>query len=89
MKSEDVSNTSTVVEGLSTTTPSTQQAKGAFVDQFENDMDLDFFNKNKAQKIKLNKGEKRALKFAMKAGEEIGQEVDLKAFLAERIKQSK
>lgn len=44
------------------------------------DFDKDFFKKG-SLKIKLNKGEKRALKFAMKRGVDVNEIEDLKHFL--------
>ena len=40
-------------------------------------------------KVKLNKGEKRELKFALKAGVNINEVGDLKSFLGQRMKQVK
>lgn len=49
--------------------------------QAEDDFDAEFFGR-KMPKIKLNKGEKRALKFALKSGVNINEVGDLRAFLA-------
>ena len=54
--------------------------KGFEIDREENELDNDFFNKNYA-KIKLNKGEKRALKLALKGGENLNEVEDLKTYL--------
>ena len=48
--------------------------------QAEDDFDKEFFGK-KIPKVKLNKGEKRQLKFAMKQGVNINEVGDLKSFL--------
>jgi len=53
----------------------------------EDDFDNQFFGK-KQKKFKLNKGEKRALKFAVKKGANIDEVDDLKSFLGSKIKQS-
>jgi len=50
------------------------------------DFDKQFFQ-NSSGKIKLNKGEKRALKFAIKRGLDVNQVDDLKQFLAMEMKQ--
>lgn len=52
------------------------------------DFDKQFFQNN-GGKIKLNKGEKRALKFALKRGLDVNQVEDLRQFLAMEMKQSK
>jgi len=54
----------------------------------ENDFDAHFFNKN-LQKMKLNKGEKRQLKFALAAGVNLNEVGDVKTFLGMQMKQSK
>lgn len=54
----------------------------------EDDFDAEFFGR-KVPKVKLNKGEKRQLKFAMKSGVDVNQIEDLKSFLGEQMKQSK
>lgn len=54
----------------------------------EQDFDAQFFGK-KIPKVKLNKGEKRQLKYAMKAGVNINEIGDLKTFLNLQIKTSK
>jgi hypothetical protein len=49
------------------------------------DFDKQFFRKN-VPKMKLNKGEKRALKFAMNKGVDPSQMDDLRLFLATEMK---
>ena len=57
-------------------------------DEVEDDLDKEFFRKN-VPKMKLNKGEKRALKFALKKGVDVNQVDDLKSFLNSEMKQQK
>jgi len=54
----------------------------------EDDFDADFFGR-KIPKIKLNKGEKRQLKFEMKAGVNLNEIDDLKSYLGNKMKQGK
>ena len=54
----------------------------------EDDFDMQFFKGN-ASKVKLNKGEKRALKFAVQQGEDLSQVGDLKSYLANKMKDNK
>ena len=80
----------TTITSLAATDQSTAQA-AAPVTQFEmaeDDFDAQFFGR-KVPKVKLNKGEKRELKFAMKAGVNINEVGDLKSFLGQRMKQVK
>ena len=56
--------------------------------QAEDDFDAEFFGR-KMPKVKLNKGEKRALKFALKQGVNINEVGDLKSFLGGKMKQNK
>lgn len=58
------------------------------MDDAEVELDKDFFRKN-YQKVKLNKGEKRALKFALKSGENLNDVDDLKTYLGSKVKVSK
>lgn len=51
-------------------------------------MDAEFFAPDK-KLFKLNKAEKRALKFSLKNGEKLDESTDLKAILGERVKQTK
>lgn len=60
-----------------------EEGKSVSVDDF----DKQFFQK--ATKLKLNKGEKRALKFALKKGLDVNEVPDLKEFLQSEMKQSK
>ena len=69
-------------EVMNTTKQSQQSSQMDMVDDF----DKQFFRKN-VPKIKLNKGEKRALKFAMKKGVDPSQVDDLRLFLATEMKQ--
>ena len=59
---------------------SAHKPKPYLADKAETDLDNDFFQKN-IQKVKLNKGEKRALKHALKNGENLNQIDDLKTYL--------
>ena len=54
----------------------------------EDDFDAEFFGR-KIPKIKLNKGEKRQLKFEMRAGTNLNEIGDLKTYLASKMKQGK
>ena len=54
----------------------------------EDDFDAEFFGR-KITKIKLNKGEKRQLKFEMRAGVNLNEIDDLKSYLATKMKQGK
>ena len=54
----------------------------------EDDFDAEFFGR-KIPKIKLNKGEKRQLKFEMRAGVNLNEIEDLKSYLASKMKQGK
>ena len=42
---------------------------------------MEFFSQPQVAKLKLNKGEKRALKFALKRGENLDNISDLKGYL--------
>lgn len=61
-----------------------QQAQ--LFNQAEDDFDAQFF-KGGAQKAKLNKGEKRVLKFALAQGQDLSQVGDLKSFLNQKLKE--
>ena len=53
----------------------------------EEDLDKEFFTVEQQQELlKLNKGEKRALKFALKRGVKIEEIPNLKAWLEEQVK---
>jgi len=54
----------------------------------EDDFDAEFFGR-KIPKIKLNKGEKRQLKFEMRAGVDLNEVGDLKTYLGGKMKQGK
>lgn len=54
----------------------------------ENDFDNQFFG-NKTVKIKLNKGEKRQLKFAQQSGVNLNEVGDLRTYLNMQIRQGK
>jgi hypothetical protein len=54
----------------------------------EEDLDRDFFvlqQQTQIQQLKLNRGEKRALKFALKRGVNIEEIPNLKAYLEEQV----
>ena len=56
--------------------------------QAEDDFDEEFFGR-KVPKIKLNKGEKRQLKFELRAGVNINEVGDLKTYLNGKMKAGK
>ena len=69
--------------------PQQQPARSAAtIQEQEDDFDAQFFGR-KIPKVKLNKGEKRQLKYAMKAGVNLNEVGDLKSFLNQQIKTSK
>ena len=57
--------------------------------EIEDDFDNQFFKKGMSSKITLNKGEKRALKFALQKGVDVNEVDDLKTFLQSQLKESK
>ena len=78
----------TTITSLPMTDQSIAQAPVRQFEMAEDDFDAQFFGR-KVPKVKLNKGEKRELKFAMKAGVKINEVGDLKSFLGQRMKQVK
>ena len=56
----------------------------------EEELDNQFFvQNNQLKELKLNKGEKRALKFAINRGDKIDQIPNLKEWLQEQVKAQK
>ena len=51
----------------------------------EDELDREFFAQPQIQSMKLNKGEKRVLKFAIKRGEKIDEIPNLKEWLAAQV----
>ena len=92
MDESEIEEHKSMIDTTITSLPMTDQSQvAAPVTQFEmaeDDFDAQFFGR-KVPKVKLNKGEKRELKFAMKAGVNINEVGDLKSFLGQRMKQVK
>lgn len=59
----------------------------AIIHDVADDVDKDFFNKSENKKMKLNKGEKRALKFELKNGADLSEVPDLKQYLQGAVAQ--
>lgn len=78
----------TMTENESATPSAAPALSAASIVEAEEDFDQQFFGR-KVPKVKLNKGEKRQLKYAMKAGVNLNEIGDLKTFLNQQIKTSK
>ena len=84
----NLGDTTTLEESKDTMSMITTGGAAQSFQQAEDDFDAQFFGR-KVPKMKLNKGEKRQLKYALKAGVNINEVGDLKTYLDQQIRDSK